>query len=670
MPAIPDFRINPYVTTPTPGLSPEFSQTVNQRISQYDANAEFSDVLADHNEALIQQIAPFENDVNYANQIMNSTRQSIDEMAKQGDYENMTRQVKKAARQFSQQAAPLLENQKRYSTYLNEVQSLYQEGKIGIDTLNKAKAYSTAGYNGIDPNNPQNSLFSGFTPSADISVADKVNKFLDEWKADGGSRIIMGEDGSYLERKWESANEKEIAAAIDEYLAGDSDFRNYYQTQATIGNQARVEQEASAAKVANIRKHGFYKEDPKLGWVPEYYHKLKILTDFGNLPATPSPATINPQAQNVFDANGMTQDEATGKIVISDKYEKVNGKYYKFVDGNGNPVSKEDYAVARSMSAPYSNGSAPANLGYKRIEVPDDEIERNSVAGSTVLTDMAADRFLQQQIEKGNISLEGYLGDSKLTEAYLKRTQHIYTTPQYLKDTKKEYDEKIKNSAVIYDNKKWNIAAIPGTTTPEFTSIKDEDLLANLNGEEVGILSADPELGGYTRDQRADLNAMLDKISEETGYQQKVVRRIGPLQYNPFSSKNKPGMEYSLVLEHPETKATKVINFAASIDDSELQPVQDIYSLGYKGMSGVVDFKGLRSIKGIVNGQFRIRTGTRMEGGKPKFASFVEVLGPQGQKIKDKDVPQDIPLEYFGDVYKNFFAPNLVKKYVNPKLLK
>src|SRR5687767_9184663 len=128
---IPDFRINTYVAPLTEaGLSQHFGQDVDQRIADYDANAEFSDVLSYQNDTLLQQIAPFENDVNYAKQVMNETRQNIDQWAQQGDYENMTRQVKRGARQFSQQIAPLIQNQKNYSTYLSGMEELYKSGKI------------------------------------------------------------------------------------------------------------------------------------------------------------------------------------------------------------------------------------------------------------------------------------------------------------------------------------------------------------------------------------------------------------------------------------------------------------------------------------------------------------------------------------------------------------
>jgi hypothetical protein len=664
---IPDFRINTYVAPLTEaGLSQHFGQDVDQRIADYDANAEFSDVLSYQNETLLQQVAPFENDVNYARQVMNETRQNIDQWAQQGDYENMTRQVKRGARQFSQQIAPLIQNQKNYSTYLSGMEELYKSGKIGIDTYSKAKAASLSNYKGIDPNNPQQSLFSGFTPSPDINVSEKVDKFLEGWKAEGGSRIIPQGDGSYVERKWEQATEQEIGAAVDEYLSGDSDFRNYAQTQASIGNQERIISEATNAKAAGARKYGFYKEDRSMSWMPEYaFNNKQALQIAQSLPSVPSSATTNPGAVDIFTAQGLTQDQGTGKVVVSDVYEKQNGKYYKYVDSQGNPIAKEDYALTRSMTA--STGSSPEKLGYKRIEVPVEEVEKHSTQANVQLVDMAANRYLKEQLEKGNISVNGYLGDEKLTKAFLDKNLPKYNNPKYLKETREQYAEAIKNSQQIYGNKRWDISLIPGASSPEFTTLKDDDILSNLTGQSVGILDSD--IGGFRKGQNADLNSMLDKLQEEDGYSVKTVRRLGPLQYNPYSTQ--PGMAYAINLEDKDGRK-KTVEIAASMQDDELQPIQNIYNLAYKGLSGTVPFHAPNSRLGSVPGQLRLRTATNIDtaDGKRKFTGFVEILDAQGKKLNIPGFPQNVPIEQFGDVYKEIFAPNVLTKYLNPKYTK
>jgi hypothetical protein len=274
---------------------------------------------------------------------------------------------------------------------------------------------------------------------------------------------------------------------------------------------------------------------------------------------------------------------------------------------------------------------------------------------------MAANKFLKEQLERGNISPDGYLADANLTKAYLKANEHIFTSPAYLKQTRKEYDEAIENAQQITDNKRWDISLIPGASNPEFTTLKDDDILANLSGQSIGIL--DTDIGGFRKGQRADLQSMLDKLQEEDGYVVKTVRRLGPLQYNPYS--NQPGMSYAINLEDKDGKK-KTMEIAASMEDTELQPIQDIYNMAYKGLSGQVRFYAPNTPKGAMSGSLRLRTATSKIDGKQKFTGFVEVLDNNGKKI---NIPgyEYIPINQFGDIYKQIFAPNVITKYLNPK---
>lgn len=668
--ALPDFRINPYIQPYQGGLSSEVSNALNQRIREYDANQEYSDVLGYQADTLMQNVAPFENDRIFANQLVNKTRENINTWAEQGDYENLGRAIRKEARTFSSQMQPLIENQKRYSDYLKNMDSLYREGKISIDTYNKAKQHAISNYKGIDPGNVQGSLFQGFTPSPDISVAKKVDEFLTGWKADGGSRLIPDGQGAWTEVKWEQAKEKDIIAAAQNYLLGDNEFKGYAQTQGAIGNVGRIDSEVSEAIQAGARKHGYYKDDRSIKWEPEFIGTNKASLQLARtLPSVASSATTNPGAINIFDGQGLKVDDLTGKLILSDLVSQENGKYYIFHDEKGNQISKADYETLEASRRRRQVAGEQVGINQSKnskIEISAQDATKYATQANEQLANMAAERFLQESIKSGRINNAQLLNDQAFVNEYLRINQARYTSPKYLKETKTKYDAAIKNSQQIFDNKRWDISQIPGAASPEFTTLKDDDILANMTGQSIGIL--DTDIGGFRKGQRADLNSMLEKLQED-GYTVQSIRRLGPLQFNPYS--NSPGMSYAFTLKDKDDKL-KTMEVAASMNDTELQPIQDVYNLAYKGMSGSVPFYAPNSPLGAISGQLRVRTSidTDSKDNKDKFTGFVEILDNQGNKLNVPGFPQNIPFTQFGEVYKQIFTPNVLQKYLNPKYTK
>lgn len=665
--ALPNFRINPYVQPYVGSANKELGEVLDQRIAQYDANQEFDDVLGYQTDTLLQNVAPFQGDQNYAKQLMHQTREQLAERAKSGDYENMGREVKRSARNFAAQATPLIENQKRVAEYQKNMDELYRTGKISVDTYSKAKGASLGTYKGIDPNNVKGSMFSGFVPSPDINVSEKVDKFLSGWKENGGTKIIPDGEGGFTKIDFTNASEKEIAAAAQEYLKGDSEFVNYAQTQHAIGNEARIIDEATNAISAGTKKHGFYKQDVSLQWEPEYVHTNKTALTFArNLQSTPSPATINPNVVNIFKSSGTELDDQ-GKLILSSLVSKENGKYFMYTDDKGNHISKTEYntqETSRQRRQVQSEGMTVPQSVHK-IEISQEQAVKDTKPLNDMLMSMAAENFLKEAMNSGKITSKELLNNQQFVNDYLRINQKRYSSPDYLKKVYNNYEEALSNSAVITDNSRWDISNQPGAVSAETTGVKDDDILANLDGQSIGILSTDKNLAGFRKGQKADLNSLVDKLTED-GYSIKS-RKIGPTKYNPFSDqRNQPGMQYTFIVEK-EGEPTKVISAVASIRDDDFQPIQDVYSLAYKGLSGNVPFNAPNSRLGALNGQLRVRTTTDVDpkDGKRKFASFVEILDSKGNKISGP--LQNIPLEDFADVYKDYFAPNAIDKYLKKK---
>lgn len=90
---------------------------ITQRRQEYDLSAEAADVLGYQTDTLKQNISPFEPDALYAGELMNKYRNEIDQWTERGDYENLTREVKRSTRQFQQEVTPLLARRKAFDDY-------------------------------------------------------------------------------------------------------------------------------------------------------------------------------------------------------------------------------------------------------------------------------------------------------------------------------------------------------------------------------------------------------------------------------------------------------------------------------------------------------------------------------------------------------------------------
>lgn len=691
--ALPDFRINPYVQAPVQGLSQEYGQLMDQKILDYDTNLAAVDMWSEQNARLKESIGPFAKDQAAASRIMGETRGQLDEIAANGDYENVGRQVRKGASQFVQKVQPLIQNQQKYQNYNTELQELFKAGKIGHDTMAKARQASLKGYEGIDESNPQGTMFTGFVPSPDISIADKAVKFAADWKANGGTKFYKQPDGSTKQVDIETSDPQEIKNAIEYYLRGDNEYKNYFQTQYSIGNEGRVNQEKADAIEAAAAKAGYTKTKTRVIWDPQDIRDEKKTLDLLNkLQAAPSATSINPYAKNIFDQPGMEYNEATGKMRFSSMVEYKDGKYYQYTAPDGTAISAAEYAAAGSAAAgsqafmaPDFSGKTPQErAGFSKKEISEQEADKYVGDYNSTLLDMAAERKLRVDLEEaGKIKdpvarqerqdyLYDVMSDTEKSAAYLEAHKAEYTDPKFITETKKKYDQAIKNSGVLTGNNTWQIATVPGSPTPEITGIKDDDILAGTAGKKVGIMSLDPAFKSFIgAGQQVDLNATIEEIQKTySDYVYKGVRRVGPMQQNPFDNVQ-PGMEYSIILEQKDTKQPKLINFAATINDRELQPLNQVKSMGSIGKGGTVWFDLPATADGSpMNGYFNVRSGTQIVDGKEVFSNYVEILGPDKQKIYD-DSPgfrQDIPMSEFAEHYKQFYAPKVLEKYASHKL--
>jgi hypothetical protein len=702
--ALPDFRINPYVSTPVGGLSQEFGQVAAQRIQDYDTNLATVDIWADQNAKLKQSVAPFIRDQAYADEIMAKTKGQIDQLAASGDYENATRQIKKGATQFANDIQPLIQNQQKFAAYSTELDELRKAGKVGYDTIQKAKTYSTKGYQGIDPGNPQGSMFNGFVPTEDISIADKVNKFIEGWKADSGPArdpktgkpigLTISADGlTYTRPTWEGANEKHIEAAIRQFLEGDTEFKTYRDTQSVIGNSNRVETEKENAIAAAKSKAGYSKVDTNEAFTPEHVAKQKQAKDM--LVAIPPHAGVgapNKNAVNKYDVLGLEKDKKTGRLLPSAYIERgADGKLYKYVNKEGKTISKQAYAEAALADVTPSSltfnpvgmkaGFGPKERGWNVVETTQEEVDGMAKIGNESHERFAAEmwynRLLNDPAASGILSsaLIESQKSSAAKSAFLELNKSLYTTPEFLSEAYDSYGRAMKNSARMATNLTFNVEDVPNSIPPQPTSIADDTNLSNINGKPVSILGNYPEFTDFQLEGgTVDLNGIIDKIGEVyPGYHYVGMRKKGPMLKNPASN-GKGSIQYEMMLGAEKTGLPKMVPLAVTVDDAHLEILNRVSSLAAIGENAQVPFYfpaaklGPGGAPVPIEGSFEVKSSPVIdEYGQEVFHNTIDMLDKNGVKIQDYVVPQNMSKEQFMQYLQAILAPDFVSRHTKPK---
>ena len=149
------------------------------------------------------QAAPFEGDEAYRQQLLQNTDNVLQSIADKGDYENMTIAVNRAASGYQKRAKPLEANLAAYNTYKEELDKLYDEGKIDMEDYNGTMALAQKGYSGLqmDEDGNATNYFSGLKAIQNPDVPKMIKEALQGIVADENEQVIevlgQGPDGMY-----------------------------------------------------------------------------------------------------------------------------------------------------------------------------------------------------------------------------------------------------------------------------------------------------------------------------------------------------------------------------------------------------------------------------------------------------------------------------------------
>ena len=124
-------QYQPYTSMYVSQRSPEISKELRER---YVNNFSMQDQVKQ--QLLELETAPFEGDQAAKEKLANEIRAKLDQFAERGDYENLTMNIAKTARQYQNKATPLKKNAELYNADKAEKEQLLQSGKITLSDYN------------------------------------------------------------------------------------------------------------------------------------------------------------------------------------------------------------------------------------------------------------------------------------------------------------------------------------------------------------------------------------------------------------------------------------------------------------------------------------------------------------------------------------------------------
>lgn len=635
---LPQLVSGPYIKPYVGSIVPEFSDTIDTKLAQYETAREYDDVLASQADLLLDQTAPFEGDRQIATTLIDNARKQIEERANQGNFEDMVRTTKQAARKFGRDIQPIIQNKKIYSDYVASLEDEYKKGNITIEEKQAALNKSVQDYKGLNKEDISSSYFRGYNLSPSFDSVKFLDDIIKGWQSDKNTMIsIPDETGKYITKKVEVASPDEIRKAAQNALLGNNKYRDYFQTRGIIGLGDKVQSEALNAIDLVAEKYGFIKSDLDSSYIPEYAQRER---NASNLLLDPASSVVIPPIPNIIDEFDISDN---GTAVNINKYEKIGSDYYKYTTSDGKVIPFDE--VKRMAARPASVGGRSEIDNLKKIKTTPEELRKEAAK---------ANQFLSELV---NVTEEQ---DVLQAQAEGKNGLNQQVTRQ---EVAKRYKAAIENSRTLQSVNRLSI--VPRNQAGLGNKVVDSDeAKAFMTGKSIYVMNPDPDKAGFREEQQIkDIESLLTKFADD-GYSESNTKIIfnGPLTYNPGG--NKPGLSYT-VIGKKNGEPDKVVEIAVERDDPSLQTLQDVNKAKFNGIPQAdIPFYSESSVNGQpIQGKFRVKTSPSKIGadGKASFRSNVQLLGTdeQGNEIIVKTIPGD----KFDEFYLNVINPKAVNQY-------
>lgn len=319
-------------------VAPYVGSNVESMIKVADVLQQRYDKALDTQDALDKALSTAQvagTDQSLFNQMKEGYKKAIGDWAQRGDYENMGREVNRAAQQFAGEYAHFAENAKRQAEYTSGLQDLLKKGYLkDPNTVRQLQQASRKGYTGMkyDPQTGQfSNKFVGIDPAKEVDLMEFVNKGLEGIKASStaGERIEVQGD-YYVKRseKGEVLKREKIDDVLYRMFQKDPEMRAFVDQKKMLASFDKDENWLKLAPV-NIREQ-VIGEAKALNITPEQYLQRefqkdaeaqiwKAISDFGSKAAYE-------KIERGVDFEGLTeQARAADKRADKEKFEQLYG---------------------------------------------------------------------------------------------------------------------------------------------------------------------------------------------------------------------------------------------------------------------------------------------------------------------------------------------------------
>lgn len=252
--ALPDLRLDPIVRPYVPMDLETFSNTVDQKITDYDLAADAYDALGTEADRFTSTVLPYNSDQKVAQNIVGKYRKLIEDAAARGDYENMTRLAKRHARDFMGEAQPLRDRRdailKMKEAITNDkelTRSMKQASLARIDQMN-------------DTLDEQGNLLpvKTYNPGKYFDMVDYLNKNISGIKADGKTYITAPDkNGNVRKVDITGLSAKEVQDIAQSFLESSGQFSDYRNTMLELGLSEEFVNEYANAVAGITNKFAF-----------------------------------------------------------------------------------------------------------------------------------------------------------------------------------------------------------------------------------------------------------------------------------------------------------------------------------------------------------------------------------------------------------------------------
>jgi hypothetical protein len=659
--ALPNFNINPYVQPYMGGIQKETGELMDQRVQDYDIAAEGYDVLGYQTDTLLQNVAPFEADRLYGQELMGKYRNVIGEAANRGDYEFMVRDVKKAARQFGAETSPLLARRKAFDGYKQTVQDQYQKGDIDLDMYNAALNKTVRDNSNVSKEAVQSGSFSGFVPTKKTDLTKYSDDIIKGMESQGLiGELISNPDGTYTIRGGEYRSAKDIEVAVRNALNGSSDVRNYEATLGALGLKDKFEYEKQSAINAVIAKYQFYKDKSQQGYQPEWYHNdNKPVAPVIN---APDVGFYNSAITNPYE--GLSIKEG---VIVPDTHEyfeeREGGNYYKYVNAKGEPITITEVNEAKKVLTMANTDNKAqrqtlADMGITPVQLSSEELKTITAKADERLTKDAEAVFMLNKAETDPMlkeALDNPQEYKEFLEDYSRINKGRWNTTKFKNEVLKAYKEATETGKVLVGSRSWeNPNSQIGVRAIKDPADKNEILAVLGAGEQTVVLSTDKNSSG----DREDINTVLTRL-EKDGSKVTAIKKTGLTTWNPVGGENYSGIRYSLITE--KDGKTQTVQIVVPVEDPLLQPSQAVMNKVYTGSRGIVPFRMNLGQDKSIDVTFDVVTAPNTDPKTKKVNPFIGTIQVKNAKGEVVDV---VATDKFPDYYKELIDTMISPNYI------